>query len=81
MRKKYVLLLVLLLSLVLPVATQGTGSLEDTGRITLDSEAFYVNYLSAEFFANHDRALAYHIEIYNAFPVGRSGHAVFLSYY
>ena len=81
MKKKCVLLFVLLLSLVLPVVAKGTGTIQDIRIINPDSEVLYVSHLSAEFIANHDRAVAQHIEIYSAFPVNRSGHAMFPSYY
>ena len=45
------------------------------------SGAVYVRYLSEEFWANYRRAVAYHIEIYNAFPVNSNWHTMFPSYY
>jgi len=83
LRKKYVILFVLLLALVLPVVIYSADLLEMRTEDLPVAEDLSVheNYFSAEFFENQKRAQMFYMQLNNEYQQGTDGHVAWPSYY
>jgi len=83
MRKKYVIIFVLLLALVLPAVIYSADLLEMRTEDLPTTEELLVheNYFSTEFFENEKRAQMFYMQLNNEYQEGTDGHVMWPSYY